>query len=205
MYLAQTPPLVKAVASHLTWSGPRALAGQPAVYLTFDDGPHPTITPAVLDLLAAHGAVATFFCVGANIRRYPATYDATRAAGHGIGNHTQDHVSGWVTPDRAYYRNYLACQQLTGTRLFRPPYGRITRAQAQCLRRHTQIIMWDVLSADFDVARTPEACLDILRTHTRPGSIVVFHDSEKAAPRMLPALERYLGWLDTQGYRTGLL
>jgi peptidoglycan/xylan/chitin deacetylase (PgdA/CDA1 family) len=205
MYLAQTPPLLKAMASHLVWSGPSSLAGRPAVYLTFDDGPHPTITPAVHALLAAYQARATFFCVGANILRFPETHAATLAAGHRVGNHTQDHVSGWATPDRAYYRNYLACQQLTGTALFRPPYGRITRSQARCLHRHTQIVMWDVLSADFDASLTPQACLDLLQTHTRPGSIVVFHDSEKAAVRMLPALEKYLVWMGENGYVTGLL
>lgn len=202
MYLAKTPHLLKAVASHLTWNGPQEVGGAPAVYLTFDDGPHPTITREVMAVLAAHGAPATFFCVGANLERHPDVAVELRAAGHEIGNHLHQHESGWETPTWAYLRSYLRCRDLVGDdRYFRPPYGRISRQQAEALHRRTRIVMWDVLSGDWDASSTPDDCFNRLRTHTRPGAIVVFHDSERAAPRMLEVLPRYLEWLADEGYR----
>lgn len=201
MYLSKTPPILKAVASHLTWNGPREVDGTPAVYLTFDDGPHPEITREVMRILDRFSAPAAFFCVGQNLERHPDVAIELRAAGHRIGNHLHRHESGWETPTWAYLRSFLACRNLVGdARLFRPPYGRITRQQADALRHHTEIVMWDVLSGDWDASQTPRDCFDRLRTHTRPGAIVVFHDSERAAPRMLEVLPRYLSWLREEGY-----
>jgi len=201
VYLSKTPPILKAVASHLTWNGPREVQGEPAVYLTFDDGPHPVITRRVLEILANYGVPATFFCVGQNLERYPEVAEEMRAAGHEIGNHLHQHESGWETSTRNYLRSYLQCSAIIGDRrLFRPPYGRISRHQAEVLHQRTRVVMWDVLSGDWDDRQSAEDCFNRLRTHTRPGAIVVFHDSERAAERMLSVLPDYLDWLREEGY-----
>lgn len=211
MYTARTPPVVKALASQLVWSGPPGGATAPRVYLTFDDGPHPTYTPEVAAILGAAAAPALFFCVGENIERHPEVAKALLAAGHALGNHSHRHESGWETRGPAYLRSYLACdsalRQTTGVggQSFRPPYGRITRSQAAAIGRRTDVVMWDVLSGDFDPRETAGSCFNRLVRATRDGSIVVFHDSEKAASRMLGALPRYLVWLAEQGYSTHLL
>lgn len=205
MYLRQTPPLIKALASQLTWSGPAYVNGEPAVYLTFDDGPHPVITRQVLRMLEEYEVKATFFCVGSNVLKYPDVVAELKSMGHLIGNHTFAHESGWSTSNAEYFRSYLKCQQLVNEPLFRPPYGRISRSQAEAIGKRTEIVMWDVLSADFDLKKTPEDCLNQLIINTRPGAIVVFHDSERAAPRMLPILQPYLEWLRAEGYSCHLL
>ncbi|MDA1336417.1 MAG: polysaccharide deacetylase family protein [Bacteroidetes bacterium] len=205
MYLRQTPPLIKALASQLTWSGPAYVNGEPAVYLTFDDGPHPVITRQVLRMLEEYEVKATFFCVGSNVLKYPDVVAELKSMGHLIGNHTFAHESGWSASNAEYFRSYLKCQQLVNEPLFRPPYGRISRSQAEAIGKRTEIVMWDVLSADFDLKKTPEDCLNQLIINTRPGAIVVFHDSERAAPRMLPILQPYLEWLRAEGYSCHLL
>jgi peptidoglycan/xylan/chitin deacetylase (PgdA/CDA1 family) len=205
VYLLKTPSLVKSLASHLIWSGPTHTSGNPTVYITFDDGPHPEITREAIKILADFQVPATFFCVGDNVDRYPEVLKELKQAGHGIGNHTQRHDSGWKTGDISYLRSYLECQKRVQSPWFRPPYGRITPAQAQALRFRTQIIMWDVLSADFDETITPELCLSRLFVNTRPGAIVVFHDSPRASSRMLPVLRPYLEWLRLNGYKCALL
>ena len=193
------------MASQLMWSGPPEVDGQPAVYLTFDDGPHPEVTSEVLDILAQNGAPATFFCVGQNVEKHPEIVQRIRDEGHEIGNHTYGHESGWKTSNYQYLKSYARCQELLNAKWFRPPYGRITRSQAAVLQKETQIIMWDVLSGDFDENRTAEMCFNDLLTNTRPGAIVVFHDSIKAADRMLPMLNTYLQWLRREGYTCCLL
>jgi len=205
VYLRKTPTLLKAFASQLTWNGPEWVDGEPIVYLTFDDGPHPEITREAIKILAEFNVLATFFCVGDNVDRYPKVFFELQDGGHGIGNHTQRHDSGWKTGNRAYMRSYLECQKRVDSPWFRPPYGRITRAQVQALQDHTEIIMWDVLSADFDEKHTWESCLERLYANTRPGAIVVFHDSPRSSSRMLPMLRPYIQWLQEQGYRCSLL
>ncbi len=205
VYIRQTPSILKALASHLTWNGPAVVNGKAAVYLTFDDGPHPEITVEVMRLLGEHGAKGVFFCVGENVQRHPEVVIQLRDEGHGIGNHTQRHESGWDASQFSYLKSYAQCQALLNAPWFRPPYGRITKGQAEALRAHTEIVMWDVLSADFDERNSPESCLEHLMLDTRPGAIVVFHDSEKAAPRMLPVLETYLRWLNEEGYECHIL
>lgn len=198
MYLARTPDLVKPLLKELTWNVP---VHDRTVFLTFDDGPEPGVTPWVLDQLAARGAKATFFCIGRNAAAQPALMDRLRREGHGLGNHTWDHANGWDTGTRAYLRSVLRCQPLTGTPLFRPPYGRITRAQSKALSGRFGIIMWEVLSADFDTTIDGAKCLHNVTTHVRPGAIVVFHDSLKAEPRLRAALPGVLEFLDREGYR----
>ncbi|MFN3874482.1 MAG: polysaccharide deacetylase family protein [Flavobacteriales bacterium] len=178
----------------------RMPAHERSLYLTFDDGPVAETTPWVLDTLAAHGAKATFFVVGANAERHPALLRRIRDAGHAIGNHTFSHLNGWRTPLREYLADVARAQAITGTRLFRPPYGRMTWAQARALRASHSLVMWDVLSRDYDPATPPERCLGHVLRHARPGSIIVLHDSAKAEPRLRHALPRALETLGTHGY-----
>lgn len=172
------------------------------MHLTFDDGPHPKWTPFVLDLLQQHGQKATFFCVGDNILRHPDLFARIRREGHSWGNHTMHHDSGWTTGTFAYLRSHLACDALTGSGLFRPPYGRLTKAQARAIGRRDRIVMWDVLTGDFDRRRTAEVCLEATVQALRPGSIVVMHDSEKAGPRLEGLLPRLLDHLDAIGWKS---
>jgi len=197
MYLARTPALAKRLLGGLIW-GMQGQGGD--LYLTFDDGPDPLVTPWVLDELARFGAKATFFCTGRNAEANPELMDRLRDEGHAVGNHTWDHPDGWRTPTAAYLRNVLRCQRSTGTRLFRPPYGRITPRQVRALQSRFEIVMWDVLSADFDTAIGGEHCLRNVLRHARPGSIIVFHDSPKAWPRLRHALPLALEHLVTKGF-----
>jgi len=166
-----------------------------AVHLTFDDGPHPVITPFVLDLLKKYDVRATFFCIGNNVARYPEVYQSIIDAGHTIGNHTYDHKNGWKTPDSLYIRNVLKAEALIGSRLFRPPYGRIRNKQARYLiKRGYKIVMWSLLTGDFDRNLSPESCWNHTVTRLKEGDIIVFHDSEKAWDRLEYALPRLLAY-----------
>lgn len=175
------------------------------LYLTFDDGPIPELTPWVLDQLKQYGALATFFCIGGNIQRNPEIFDRLRAAGHAVGNHTWTHVNGWETSLRTYLRDVMKCQALTGTDLFRPPYGRITLRQAWMLARRFRIVFWDVLSEDFDVRLSAEHCLATVIRHARPGSIIVFHDNLLSEERVRYTLPRTLEHFSRLGYRFEVL
>jgi peptidoglycan-N-acetylglucosamine deacetylase len=196
MYLVRTPGLIKPLFKDLLWSMP---GDDGAVYLTFDDGPTPMVTPWVLDQLAAYGAKATFFCIGRNAEREADLLARIQAEGHAVGNHTWDHANGWETQHFAYLRSALRCQRLTGSTLFRPPYGRITRRQAASLSRRYRVVMWDVLSADFDTALDGATCLRNVLDHVTPGSIVVFHDSVKAWDRLRDSLPGVLAGLQERG------
>lgn len=198
MYLNKTPELLKPLASDLVWDLPTK---EKVMYLTFDDGPIPEVTPEVLDVLKTHKAKATFFCVGSNAEQYPEILERLAAEGHSIGNHTFSHTNGWSSSQFAYLRDYQRCQEILGTSLFRPPYGRIKRQQVQALKRKTRIIMWDVLSGDWDAKVSPEQCLQNVTKHAKAGSIIVFHDSLKAKPNVLYALPRFLAHFIAQGYR----
>ena len=173
----------------------------PKVYLTFDDGPHPVATPFVLHQLAAYKAKGTFFCIGKCIADYPEIFAATIAAGHSTGNHTYNHLNGWKTSTEEYINNIAAANEFIFKRIFRPPYGRITRKQAGLLRSDGwKVYMWSVLSADFDKAITPEKCLDNVLSNIAPGAIVVFHDSSKAWERLRYALPFVLDYCSGQGW-----
>lgn len=171
------------------------------LYLTFDDGPIPGVTPWVLDQLALHQAKATFFCIGRNCAANASILDRIRAEGHVVGNHTWDHPRGRRTPLRSYLRNVIAGRHHTSGSLFRPPYGSLTRAQARILRRRYRIVLWDVLSGDFDLRKSGLQCTRSVIAHARPGSIVVFHDSVKAWERLRIALPAVLAHFEGRGYR----
>lgn len=198
MYLVKTPWwLIKMYSSALTW---KIRAERNEIFLTFDDGPHPTITPFVLDCLRQYNAKATFFCIGKNVQLYPEVFRQLLDEGHTIGNHTHDHLNGWKTPDAAYFENIMLAKKYIDSNLFRPPYGKITRFQIQQLQPVFKIIMWDVLSGDFDINLSPEKCFQNTVSNTRAGSVIVFHDSEKAFPRLKYALPEALSFFSEKGY-----
>jgi peptidoglycan/xylan/chitin deacetylase (PgdA/CDA1 family) len=198
MYLTRMPRLIQSLFPTYTW---RVATEEKVLYLTFDDGPIPEITPWVLEVLKRYDAKATFFCVGDNVRRYPSVFKQILQDGHAAGNHTYNHISGWDSENIPYFHNVRHCANLVKSDLFRPPYGRLTPKQVQFLTRHYKIIMWDVLSGDFDAAVTNEECLNNVISAARKGSIVVFHDSLKASERMMYALPRVLEHFKQRGYR----
>jgi peptidoglycan/xylan/chitin deacetylase (PgdA/CDA1 family) len=197
MYLARTPALIKPLLKEFIW---HMTGSERTVYLTFDDGPIPEVTPWVLDTLAEYEAHATFFCIGRNAQENPGLLARIRAEGHSVGNHTYAHSNGWNTPTPAYLRDVLLCQSITGTKLFRPPYGRISREQSRALGKRFSLIMWDVLSGDFDTTIDGARCLRNVVDHCTAGSIIVFHDSLKAEPRLRTALPLALDHLVKEGY-----
>lgn len=176
------------------------------LYITFDDGPIPVVTPFVMDQLRAYKAKATFFCVGDNLTKYSAIAEELLNEGHVLANHTFNHLKGWQTPYSEYLQNIALCEQelqklLVNSRLFRPPYGRITGRQATQLRKEGyELIMWDVLTNDYDNSLSPEVCLQKSIQFTESGSIVVFHDSLKAQRNMMYVLPRYLEHFSRLGY-----
>ncbi|MEK7200108.1 MAG: polysaccharide deacetylase family protein [Bacteroidota bacterium] len=200
MYLVTTPWWLRSLYLSLTW---RIKEPGKTVYLTFDDGPHETATPYVLDRLQQFNAKATFFCIGKNVAAYPTIYDRILKEGHSTGNHTYYHVNGWKVSDEEYIKDVAEAAALIKSNLFRPPYGKIKRSQQKKLQAaHPGIktIMWDVLSADFDINLGGEACLANVLYHTKPGSIIVFHDSAKAWERMQYALPKVLAHFSNEGF-----
>jgi len=168
--------------------------------LTFDDGPIPEVTPWVLDQLAEHEAKATFFCVGENAVRHPNIYSRIHAGGHTVGNHTYNHLNGWTTSREDYLKNVEQCASVVDSRLFRPPYGKLTRRKALVLQEQYKLVMWDVLSGDFDQSISPEACFQNVASNTKPGSIIVFHDSLKSELNLRYALPKVLSLFSERNY-----
>jgi len=201
MYLIKSPLLLKWYYPSLLWNKTRS---EKTIYLTFDDGPIPDVTEFVLNTLKSFKASATFFCIGDNIVKYPAIFNRIKAEGHLIGNHTFNHLKGWKTEDTTYLDNFEKCQLLTQSDLFRPPYGRIKKSQIKLLTSQNpglNIVMWDVLSGDFDVTLNPAACYNNVIKHTENGSIVVFHDSIKAFERLEYTLPKVITYYQKKGYQ----
>ena len=200
MYLVKSPRLLKNLYPSLTWD---KNPGNPCIYLTFDDGPIPIVTPFVLNILQQYNAKATFFCIGDNVSKHPDVFEQVKTAGHNIGNHTYNHLKGWKTAAKTYIDNTLKADELLQTNLFRPPYGRITRSQIKLLKSvkpEINIVMWDVLSGDFDTTLNPKKCLQNVLKYTRSGSIVVFHDSLKALDKLEYVLPRAMEVWSKGGY-----
>ncbi|MXV17113.1 polysaccharide deacetylase family protein [Hufsiella ginkgonis] len=211
MYLVKTPFLLRWWYPAFLWRRSRK---EKVIYLTFDDGPIPVVTPFVLKTLRLFNAKATFFCIGDNIQKHPEVFAALKRDGHHVGNHTYNHLKGWDTEDTVYVNNAMRCDTLVSSSLFRPPYGRIRKSQSRKLAasysdrhagRKLEIVMWDVLSGDFDVNLLPSACLQNVLKHTENGSIVVFHDSLKAFDRLEYTLPRALEVWSEKGYTFGVL
>jgi peptidoglycan/xylan/chitin deacetylase (PgdA/CDA1 family) len=205
MYLVKTPWLLKTLYPELIWNVKQSPG---CIYLTFDDGPIPIVTPFVLNILKEYNAKATFFCIGDNVRKHPDVFEQVKNEGHAIGNHSYNHLKGWKTDDETYINNCMLADQLLDTKLFRPPYGRIKRSQAKLLKQAKpglEIIMWSVLSGDFDKDLSPDKCLDNVLKNTRSGDIVLFHDSLKAQDRMEYALPRAMEFWSKEGFSFGPL
>jgi peptidoglycan-N-acetylglucosamine deacetylase len=172
------------------------------VYITFDDGPHPFATPFVLGQLKKYNAKATFFCIGKNVTTHPQIYQQTINDGHKVGNHTHTHANGWKVNTKKYLEDFATAQQLINSHLFRPPYGKIRRKQAQHIQNlGFEIVMWDVLCGDFDTKLSPEKCWENIALNIEPGSIIVFHDSSKAWDRMSYALPRTLAFCKAKNWK----
>lgn len=198
MYFVKTPRWLKKVFYNYVWHIP---APQKVLYLTFDDGPHPIATPFVLDELKSYNAKATFFCIGKNVLKHPEVFKRIGDEGHRTGNHTHNHLNGWKTESEIYIENVAKASRFIPDKLFRPPYGRIKKSQGRVLlTKGFQIIMWDVLSGDFDQKLTPEKCLNNVIKKARTGSIIVFHDSEKAFRNMSYVLPAILKFFNEQGF-----
>lgn len=204
MFLHKTPSFIKFLYPGLLW---KVEEQEKVIYLTFDDGPVPEVTPSVLSQLDDFGAKATFFCVGENVSRYPDLVKSILAQGHSIGNHTHNHLNGWRTRNDIYIKNIALCEKVlvetnanSVKKIFRPPYGRIKRGQVKLLKDFYKIVMWDVLSGDFDQRMKKENCLDKSIKYTESGSIIVFHDSIKASHNLHYCLPRYLSHFTKRGY-----
>lgn len=197
MFFAKSPALLKKYYSHLTWDIPNT---ENKIYLTFDDGPVPEVTEWVLDVLKQYQIKATFFCIGDNVKKHPLVFRRIMDEGHSVGNHTQNHLNGWKTADDIYLNNIEACSKIVDSKLFRPPYGRIKKTQLLLLKTQYSIIMWDVLSGDFDPKTTAEQCYKNVVKNTKPGSVIVFHDSIKAENKLKQTLPQAIEYLLGKGF-----
>jgi peptidoglycan/xylan/chitin deacetylase (PgdA/CDA1 family) len=197
-YPVKTPFWARWVWPAACW---RIKTRQPELYLTFDDGPHPEITPWVLDQLKQAHAKATFFCIGKNIQRYPEIFQRIIHEGHAVGNHTWNHAHAFQVSKNAYLQEVEDTDLLIKSGLFRPPYGKLTWSLYRSLQKSHQLVMWDVLSGDFDLQISGEVCAQRVIHYARPGSVIVFHDSQKAWPRLQVALPKVINHIQQQGYR----
>ena len=200
MLIEQPPMLYRKLFAGALWRINES-AKQKTVYLTFDDGPIPEVTPWVLDILKEYNIKATFFCVGDNVRKYPHLFEQLIAKGHQVGNHTFNHLQGWLTTPAKFLNNALDADRLISSTLFRPPHGHMIFPQPRLLKKHGyKIVMWDVVTRDYNAKLPPEQIVQNVKKYTRDGSIIVFHDSLKAEKNMKYALPRAIRWLQEQGY-----
>jgi peptidoglycan/xylan/chitin deacetylase (PgdA/CDA1 family) len=197
MLLATVPKVVTRAFPSLIWHIPER---EKIVYLTFDDGPIPETTPWLLSMLKSFNAKATFFCVGENVKKYNYLYKRLLDEGHSVGNHTYNHLVGWKTDNQTYIENINKANNLINTNLFRPPHGLIKNSQLQLIKDDFKIVMWDVLSMDYDKSVSQEQCYRNVVNHAKPGSVIVFHDSIKAWENLKYALPKTLEYLSEKGY-----
>lgn len=198
MFFVKIPFWIKLFYPSLVWNKDRA---EKKIYLTFDDGPNDTATTYVLNELKRHNAFATFFCIGKNVESNADVYNRIINDGHTVGNHTQNHVNGWNVSCHEYLENITKAKEKIDSTLFRPPYGRVKRSQIKALKKMGfEIIMWDVLSGDFDLNLSNEECLKNVLQNAQSGSIIVFHDSEKAFSKLKYTLPKVLEHLSNKGF-----
>lgn len=198
----QFPRFLRPLFGKLIW---RVKTESKLIYLTFDDGPVPEVTPQVLDILDEYGWKATFFCVGDNVRKYPEVYQEVLRRGHRVGNHSFNHIRGYRYSVEDYVANVQKASVYIESRLFRPPHGKITFSQIKALKEDYDIVMWDVITYDYDKKKKAEQILRTVRNYLRKGSIVVFHDSIKAKENVLTVLPQALAYWKEKGYSYGLL
>ena len=221
MRLITTPKILRLFYPSFLWEMPK---GDKKLYITFDDGPHPTITPQVLEILKNFNAKATFFCVGSNVKKYKDTFEMIKREGHSVGNHTFNHEKGLITKTKDYVYSVIEADALIQSPLFRPPHGRIKFSQIKTLKKklrtsatqnlrtsepqklrnsepqQLKFIAWTVISYDWDKSLTPDDCFNNVIKNAGDGSIIVFHDSEKALNNMIPALIKVLEYYTERGF-----
>lgn len=202
MLIEQPPFLYRMLYPETFW---RIQGKENCIFLTFDDGPIPEVTPWVLDTLDRYQVKATFFCVGENVKRNPGLYQELLRRGHHTGNHTMNHIQGMHYTSKAYMRNVERANELIKSTLFRPPHGHMRRGQVIALKKRYRIIMWDVVTRDYSKKLTGEAVFENVKKYTRNGSIIVFHDSLKAETNLRYALPASIEWLQQNGYEFKLL
>ena len=202
MFIEQVPGFVRNLFPKALW---RMNPDEKAVYLTFDDGPIPVITPWVVDLLGHYGIKATFFMVGDNVRKHPQEYKLVVDAGHRVGNHTFNHLKGLFTDTPEYIENVEKADALIHSNLFRPPHGMLRRSQYKELSKRYQFVMWDLVTRDYSKRLSGEEVLGILKRLVRNGSIITFHDSLRSEENLKYALPRAIEWLLEQGYEFKVL
>lgn len=198
MFIEQPPLLYRMLFPETVWRIPMK---HKAMFLTFDDGPIPEVTPWVLDLLDKYNIKATFFCVGDNVRKYPDTFREVVTRGHSVGNHTMHHLQGSKVKTSRYVEDIAEAHALIESPLFRPPHGLIRWKQAAAIKDNMRIIMYDLVTRDYSKKLNGEQVLDNVRRLCRNGSIVVFHDSLKAEKNLQYALPRAIEWLQENGYQ----
>lgn len=197
MLIEQPPLLYRMLFPESAW---RINTKRKSVYLTFDDGPIPEVTPWVLDILDKYRVEATFFCVGDNVRKYPALFEEIKRRGHSFGNHTMNHLQGSQVTTRRYLRNVQEAHDLIKSNLFRPPHGLLRWSQAKVLKDHYMIVMYDLVTRDYSRKLTGEQVFKNVKRYARKGSIIVFHDSLKAEKNLKYALPKSIEWLLENGY-----
>lgn len=197
MFIEQPPKLVRWMYPQAIW---RMNPKEKAVYLTFDDGPIPQMTPWVLDVLDKYNIKATFFLVGDNVRKHPKEFEMLKAKGHRLGNHTFNHIRGFEWLTKNYLANTEKANELIQTDLFRPPHGHMRWLQYELLRRKYKIIMWDLVTRDYSKHLNGEQVFEKVKKYVRNGSIITFHDSIKSEKNTKYALPRSIEWLLEQGY-----
>ena len=197
MFIEQPPSFFRQLYPRACW---RMNASERAIYLTFDDGPIPEVTPWVLNVLDKYKIKATFFMVGDNVRKHPDEYRMVVERGHRIGNHTYNHLKGIEQSTKRYVANVDKADYHLSTNLFRPPHGLMRRSQYRTLSERYLIIMWDLVTRDYNPKLTGEQVLDKVKHYVRPGSIITFHDSLRAVDNLYYALPRAIEWLQSQGY-----
>jgi len=197
MLIVRPPSLLTRALHRMTWD---LQSEHREVYLTFDDGPTPVVTPWVLDRLDEAGARGTFFCLGRNVDKHPEIYNMILAGGHSVGNHSYSHLKGFRSSIRRYMEDINLASDMIDSKLFRPPYGRIFPGQVKAVLEQYDIIMWDVLSIDYNSGLSGDRVLQNVTRNVKPGSIIVFHDSDKAADNLYYALPRTLEFLQEEGY-----
>jgi len=200
--LVRPPQILRSLYRGSLW---RMSKTENTIYLTFDDGPIPELTPWVLDVLKEKNVKATFFCVGENITKHSQIFDRILTEGHQVGNHTYNHIKGWKVTKSFYLENIKKCQDLTKTNLFRPPYGRIKKSQYNALKNDYKMVFWDVLTYDYDKFTSPKKCLDNSIRYTRNGSIIVFHDNIKAENNLKFTLPNYIDHFLKLNYKFAVL
>ena len=198
-YFTKKPWILKQIYGNVVWEMNEE---EKSIYLTFDDGPHPTETRFILDLLQQYSAKGTFFCLGMNVENHPDIFEEVIKEGHSIGNHTFSHFDGWRTNQEKYFNDVTKASELIKTKIFRPPYGHITRFEVKKLteNHHLKTIMWSIMAGDFDHKTSGEQCLHNVIDYAKPGSIVVFHDNDSASKNMRYALPRALDFFSNNGY-----